>query len=136
MKKMIRTKPECKIKFENEKEKIRTIFSTSYILKCHSSGDYEIYEEIFESSKIKKMLEDSELIFTAEQFLANSLNLTHAGRSAFMHRNTMIYRIKKIGKITGLNLKLFTDAQIFSNMLEVYKIIQEKQTEEQEYLMY
>ena len=117
---MISISQECKTKFTDYKDQIREVFSTTYILNCHKKGDYKVYEEIFDLPKIAKIFADDELIFTIEHFLDNNLNLTHAGRSAFMHRNTMIYRIGKIQQITGLNIRKFNDAVLFSNMLELY----------------
>ena len=128
---MIRVRPECKIIVDDYKEKIKTVFSTSYILKCHSTGNYKVYEDVFSHPKIQKMFADEELMFTAEQFLDNNLNLAHAGRSAFMHRNTMNYRIKNIKKITGLDLKIFAEAHIFSNMLTINNMIKEKKEKEE-----
>lgn len=127
---MISISQECKTKFTDYKDQIREVFSTTYILNCHKKGDYKVYEEIFDLPKIAKIFADDELIFTIEHFLDNNLNLTHAGRSAFMHRNTMIYRVNKVSKITGLDLKTFKDAQIFSNMLLIFNIIKEKREAE------
>lgn len=111
----------CEKRFENTKEKIREIFSTPFILQCYSVNNLSLYNEIFMRDEIKELMSNSDIRKTAELFLDNDLNLTQASKNAFMHRNTMIYRIEKIEHITGLNIKKFEDAVIFANMLEVYK---------------
>lgn len=114
---------DCFANYVDYKEKIKTIFSTSHILKCHSNSNYESYKSIFALPVIKKMMKDDEIIHTAEQFLINDLNLTQAAKNSFMHRNTMIYRISNLQKMTGLNIKKFEDAQMFSNMMIIYGLI-------------
>lgn len=111
----------CKKNFENTNEKIKEIFSTPFILQCYSVNNLSLYNELFTKDEIKELMENEEIRKTAELFLNNDLNLTQASKNAFMHRNTMIYRIEKIEHITGLNIKKFKDAVIFANMVEVYK---------------
>lgn len=110
----------CKTKFSNIKEKIREVFSTHFILTCASPSSMPIYDDIFNDTKIKKVLNNEDIIHTAKIFLENDLNLSKASKQWFLHRNTMIYRIGKIQQITGLNIRKFNDAVLFSNMLELY----------------
>ena len=56
---------------------------------------------------------DEELVVTAEEFMKNSLNISETSRNMFIHRNTLIYRLDKIKKETGLNIREFDDAMIF-----------------------
>lgn len=111
----------CKRLYENTKEKIKTIFSTEFILNCYDSRNMTLYEDIFTNEQIINLLKNPEIIFTATKFLDNNLNISQASKNSFMHRNTLIYRIEKIYKITGLNIKKFNDAVTFLNMLQVYK---------------
>ena len=74
------------------------------LTKCLS----EIGERNFSS-----VLADNELITTARCFLENSLNISETSRVMFIHRNTLIYRLDKIKKETGLNIREFDDAMIF-----------------------
>ena len=55
-----------------------------------------------------------EILETVRVFFANDLNLTAASRQLFIHRNTLNYRLDKIRKISGLDLRKFHDAVIFS----------------------
>lgn len=61
----------------------------------------------------EEILGDEELMNTAEEFMKNSLNISETGRNMYMHRNTLIYRLDKIEKATGLNLRNFNDAVTF-----------------------
>ena len=53
------------------------------------------------------------MLGTAEEFLDNSLNVSETSRNLFMHRNTLMYRLDKIERMTGLNLRKFSDAVTF-----------------------
>lgn len=68
------------------------------------------------------VLKDRELMDTAEQFLNNSLNISETARIMYMHRNTLIYRLDKIEKTTGLNLRKFSDAMVFRTLNILYKL--------------
>ena len=54
-----------------------------------------------------------EMLETVRVFFQNDLNLTAASRQLFIHRNTLNYRLDKIRKETGLDLRLFRDAVVF-----------------------
>ena len=54
-----------------------------------------------------------ETLETAESFFAADLNLSVAARQMFLHRNTLTYRLDKIRRETGLDLRIFRDAVIF-----------------------
>lgn len=56
---------------------------------------------------------DEELIGTAEAFLQNDLNLSETSRALYIHRNTLSYRLDKIERVTGLNIRKFPDAVTF-----------------------
>lgn len=68
-------------------------------------------EEILKSPA--DLFADPELVETAEAFFANHLNPTQTAKQLFIHRNTLIYRLDKIQKITGLDLRHFDDAMSF-----------------------
>ena len=61
----------------------------------------------------KEIFSDEEMIATAEEFLENSLNTSETSRKLYLHRNTLIYRLDKIEKATGLNIRKFSDAITF-----------------------
>lgn len=68
---------------------------------------------------------DDELMTTAKCFLENSLNISETSRSLYIHRNTLIYRLDKILKETGLDLRIFADASVFM-LLSLLNILSPK----------
>lgn len=65
---------------------------------------------ILNDENIQLFLKDEELIKTAEIFFQNNLNISKTSANGFMHRNTLLYRIEKIEKMTGLDIRKFEDA--------------------------
>lgn len=53
---------------------------------------------------------DDEILSTVNKFFDNSLNVSETSRQLFIHRNTLIYRIEKLQKVTGLDVRVFDDA--------------------------
>ena len=64
---------------------------------------------------------------TVDAFIKGGLNLSHASASSYVHRNTLIYRIEKVNRVIGLDLRNFEDCLIFVNMREIYKMVVKKQ---------
>ena len=64
---------------------------------------------------------DEETLATINKFFENSLNVSETSRQLFIHRNTLAYRLDKIQKITGLDLRVFEDAITFNIALMVVK---------------
>ncbi len=64
-------------------------------------------------SGAREIFSDEEMINTAEEFLENSLNISETSRKLYLHRNTLTYRLDKIEKATGLNIRKFSDAVTF-----------------------
>ena len=82
----------------------------------------EIYlSEVFKRNPIEAL--DQETLFTIDQFFENSLNVSETARKLFVHRNTLVYRLEKIKKITGLDLREFDHAIIFKVALMVKKYL-------------
>lgn len=69
--------------------------------------------EKFLTPEVVEVLEDDELVECINAFFENNLNISETSRNAFMHRNTLLYRIDKIYKLTGLNIRNFEDAMSF-----------------------
>ncbi len=61
----------------------------------------------------KELLKDEDMVNTAEEFLENNLNVSETSRTLYMHRNTLMYRLDKLERVTGLNLRKFSDAVTF-----------------------
>lgn len=53
---------------------------------------------------------DEETLMTVEKFFENNLNVSETSRQLFVHRNTLVYRIEKLQKATGLDIRVFDDA--------------------------
>lgn len=64
---------------------------------------------------------DEETLTTVYKFFENSLNVSETSRQLFIHRNTLVYRLDKLQKSTGLDLRVFEDAITFKIALMVVK---------------
>ena len=64
---------------------------------------------------------DEETLTTISKFFENSLNVSETSRQLFIHRNTLVYRLDKLQKSTGLDLRVFEDAITFKIALMVVK---------------
>lgn len=67
---------------------------------------------------------DEEMFFTITKFFENDLNVSETARELFIHRNTLIYRLDKLQKLTRLDLRKFTDAITFKITLMVDRYVQ------------
>lgn len=77
--------------------------------------------EVFKKSSIDSL--DQETLFTINKFFENNLNVSETSRKLFVHRNTLVYRLEKIKKITGLDLRQFDHAIVFKVALMVRKYL-------------
>ena len=77
--------------------------------------------EVFKKNSIDAL--DQETLFTINKFFENNLNVSETSRKLFVHRNTLVYRLEKIKKLTGLDLREFDDAIIFKVALMVKKYL-------------
>ena len=64
---------------------------------------------------------DNEVINTIEEFFKNNLNLSDTSKKLYVHRNTLIYRLDKIAKETGLDIRKFNDANLFKIAFLIWK---------------
>lgn len=92
-----------------------------------------IFEEIIESIDIEKKNElmnkfsnglrkiDSDMVKTIDMFFKCGLNLSEASKELYIHRNTLIYRIEKIQKYTGFDIRNFNEAVIFKTIYCLWK---------------
>lgn len=76
-------------------------------------------EEIFKGNSPESF--DEETLTTINQFFENSLNVSETSRQLYIHRNTLVYRLDKLQKNTGLDLRIFDDAITFKIALMVVK---------------
>ncbi len=78
-------------------------------------------KEVFKLGSIETL--DQETLFTIQRFFENNLNVSETSRKLFVHRNTLVYRLEKIKKLTGLDLREFDHAIIFKIALMVNKYL-------------
>ncbi len=71
----------------------------------------------------KEIINDEELLITGEEFLRNDLNISETARILHVHRNTLIYRLNKIEKISGLDLRKFNDSLDFKIVSVLNRLI-------------
>jgi len=77
--------------------------------------------EVFKRNTIDSL--DQETLFTINKFFENNLNVSETSRKLFVHRNTLVYRLEKIKKLTGLDLRQFDHAIVFKVALMVRKYL-------------
>ena len=77
--------------------------------------------EVFKKNTIDSL--DQETLFTINKFFENNLNVSETSRKLFVHRNTLVYRLEKIKKLTGLDLRQFDHAIVFKVALMVHKYL-------------
>ena len=81
------------------------------------------YLELLLDAGAKEIFGDEEMTNTAEEFLENSLNVSETSRKLYLHRNTLTYRLDKIEKATGLNIRKFSDAVTFRLITILSKLV-------------
>lgn len=81
--------------------------------------------EVFKKNSIDSL--DQETLFTINKFFENNLNVSETSRKLFVHRNTLVYRLEKIKKVTGLDLREFDHAIVFKVALMVKKYLNSRE---------
>ena len=98
----------------------KTIFS------CLSVDQQAVICEKFMTPEIISVLQDKELVDCINAFFKNNLNISETSRNAFLHRNTLLYRIEKISRVTKLNIRNFDDAMTFKFLTIIYDKMNER----------
>lgn len=80
--------------------------------------------EVFKKGAFESL--DRETLITIQCFFENNLNVSETSRKLFIHRNTLVYRLEKIKKLTGLDLREFEHAITFKVALMVKKYLSSK----------
>ena len=81
-------------------------------------------QEVFKKGSMDSL--DREALTTIQAFFENNLNVSETSRKLFVHRNTLVYRLEKIRKMTGLDLREFEDAITFKVALMVRRYLTSK----------
>ena len=77
--------------------------------------------EVFKKNPIETLDEDT--LETINKFFENNLNVSETSRKLYVHRNTLVYRLEKIKKLTGLDLREFDHAIVFKVAMMVKKYL-------------
>ena len=109
--------------FENEKPVIHydNLGISRIIYQLPTTLCEMFLQEVFKKNPIDAL--DKETLFTINKFFENNLILSETARKLFVHRNTLVYRLEKIKKLTGLDLREFDDAITFKVALMVKKYL-------------
>ena len=83
-------------------------------------------KEIFENKSPDDF--DEETLVSIDKFFENSLNVSETSRQLYIHRNTLVYRLDKLQKSTGLDLRVFEDAITFKIALMVVRYMKYMET--------
>ena len=78
-------------------------------------------QEVFKNGSLESL--DKETLMTIQCFFENNLNVSETSRKLFVHRNTLVYRLEKIRKLTGLDLREFDHAITFKVALMVKRYL-------------
>ncbi len=82
-------------------------------------------DEVFKGDSIHLL--DNETLQTINKFFENNLNVSETSRKLFVHRNTLVYRLDKIKKITGLDIREFDNAITFKVAIMVSRYLANNQ---------
>lgn len=90
----------------------------------------QFLREVFALADPKEL--DEEALTTIRQFFDDSLNVAETARHLYIHRNTLVYRLDKLQKSLGLNIRNFDDAMMLRLGLMVYEYVREKEQEKEQ----
>ncbi|MBR6719364.1 MAG: helix-turn-helix domain-containing protein [Clostridia bacterium] len=79
-------------------------------------------DEVFVKGSLDTL--DHETIVTIQKFFEKNLNVSETSRQLYVHRNTLVYRLDKVQKLTGLDLRMFEDAIVFKVAMMVKKYLE------------
>ena len=83
-------------------------------------------ENMLEDESVEKFFKDEELTITADLFFKNNLNIIKTAEEAIIHRNTLVYRLEKIKKMLGLDIRNFEDAVTLHVLLTLKRLEQKR----------
>ena len=76
------------------------------------------YHSLLFNRKTQRLFNE-EMLYTIEMFFKKDLNLSDTARQLYIHRNTLVYRLDKVQRQTGLDLRKFEDAVTFKILMEL-----------------
>jgi carbohydrate diacid regulator len=112
--------------FENEKDVInyKNLGIGRIIYQLPTTLCRVFLQEVFRNGALELL--DRESLATVQGFFENNLNVSETSRKLFVHRNTLVYRLDKIKKLTGLDLREFEHAVVFKVALMVKRYLSSK----------
>jgi carbohydrate diacid regulator len=87
--------------------------------------DCQYYFGLLFNRRTAKLFNE-EMLQTIEMFFRKDLNLSDTARQLFIHRNTLVYRLDKVQRLTGLDLRRFDDAMTFRILYKLKRCLQDK----------
>ena len=97
----------------------RRLILERFLMRVPESS-YRVYQDMIFNAETEKLFNE-EMLYTIDVFFKKDLSLAEASRSLYIHRNTLIYRLDKVERVTGLNLRKFEDAVVFKLFMELKK---------------
>ncbi len=82
-------------------------------------------KEVFKDNSLEAL--DQETVSTIQKFFENNLNVSETARQLYVHRNTLVYRLDKIQKLTGLDIRMFDNAIIFKVAMLVKRYLEKNE---------
>ncbi len=79
-------------------------------------------KEVFKEDSLEAL--DHETVYTIQKFFENNLNVSETARQLYVHRNTLVYRLDKIQKMTGLDIRMFDNAITFQVAMLVKRYLE------------
>lgn len=110
---------------QTAKESVFSSFCKT-VIGCLNPDEQAAISEKFLTPEIISVLQDKELVDCINAFFKNNLNISETSRNAFLHRNTLLYRIEKISRVTKLNIRNFDDAMTFKFLTIIYDKMNER----------
>lgn len=93
----------------------------SEIVSCLTKSQRERVIAGYDMKNFARIFEHGDLMAAADCFFENGMNVSETARKLYMHRNTLIYRLNKIQKTTGIDLRNFEQAVTFRILRVLYE---------------
>lgn len=95
--------------------------SLSEIVSCLTKSQRERLSSGYDIKNFARIFEHGDLMLTIDCFFENGMNISETARKLYMHRNTLIYRLNKIKKTCGIDLRNFEMAVTFQILRVLYE---------------
>ena len=106
----------------------RTMYLQRFLADLNPEMAQHYYSLLFNPTTSRLFSE--EMLYTIDMFFKKDLNLSETARQLYIHRNTLVYRLDKVQRMLGLDLRKFDDAVTFKILLEMRKCGYNRSTEQ------